>query len=167
MSAQQIKKNKYVELTYDILDAQGEIKERVDMPVKYIHGRNSGLFPKIESALEGQVQGSDIEVSLSQHEGFGPSDPNLIVTDELAKVPAQFHQIGAEVEMQNESGATKKFIVTKINNGKLTIDGNHPLAGQTIKFIINISEVRDATEEELITGVIQNFSIDEATATVH
>jgi len=167
MSAQQIKKNKYVELTYDILDAQGEIKERVDMPVKYIHGRNSGLFPKIESALEGQVQGSDIEVSLSQHEGFGPSDPNLIVTDELAKVPAQFHQIGAEVEMQNESGASKKFTVTKIENGKLTIDGNHPLAGQNITFIITIGEVRDATEEELTNGVMQNFSVDKASATIH
>jgi len=167
MSAQQITKNKYVELTYDILDAQGELKERVDMPVKYIHGRNSGLFSKIESALEGQVMGNNIEISLSQHEGFGPNDPNLIVIDDLENVPAQFHQIGAEVEMQNKSGATKKFTVTKIDNGKLTIDGNHPLAGQTIKFIITIGEVRDATDEELISGVTQNFTANEDTATVH
>ena len=167
MSAEQIKKDKYVELTYAILDAQGEIKERVDIPVKYIHGRNSGLFPKIETALEGQSKGSDIEVTLSQYEGFGPSVPSLLVTDELANVPPQFHKIGAEVEMQNESGATKKFTVTKIENGQLTIDGNHPLAGQTIKFMVTIGEVRDATKEELTNGVTQNFSVGDGTATVH
>ena len=167
MSAEQIKKDKYVELTYAILDAQGEIKERVDIPIKYIHGRNSGLFPKIETALEGQSKGNDIEVTLSQYEGFGPSDPSLLVTDELANVPPQFHKIGAEVEMQNESGATKKFTVTKIENGQLTIDGNHPLAGQTIKFMVTIGEVRDATKEELTNGVTQNFSVDDGTATVH
>ncbi|MCK5696621.1 MAG: peptidylprolyl isomerase [Gammaproteobacteria bacterium] len=168
MSSELITKDKYVELTYAILDAQGEIKERVDIPVKYIHGRNSGLFPKIESALEGQKKGEKIEVSLSQYEGFGPSDPNLIVTDDLANVPPQFHQIGAEVEMQNESGATKKFTVSKIENGQLTIDGNHPLAGQTIKFIVTVGDVRDATAEELKTGVTQNFSVgDDNTKTVH
>lgn len=167
MSAEQIKKDKYVELTYVILDAQGEIKERADVPVKYIHGRNSGLFPKIESALEGQAKGDDIEVSLSQYDGFGPSDPNLIVIDDLANVPAQYHQLGAEVEMQNESGVTKKFTVTKIENGQLTIDGNHPLAGQTIKYIISVAEVRDATDEELVNGVTKNFSVDAGSATVH
>lgn len=167
MSAEQITKDKYVELTYSILDAQGEIKERVDIPVKYIHGRNSGLFPKIESALEGQGKGGRIEVSLTQYEGFGPSDPNLIVVDDLANVPPQFHQVGAEVEMQNESGATKKFTVSKIENGKLTIDGNHPLAGQAITFIVIVVAVRDATKEELKSGVTQDFSVNDGTATVH
>ncbi len=158
MSAEEIKKNKYVELTYAILDAKGEIKERVDIPIKYIHGGDSGLFPKIEKALENQVEGARVEVALSQLEGFGPSDPNLIFTDDLANVPPQFHQVGAEVEMQNDRGETKKFTVTHIENGKLTVDGNHPLAGQTIKFVITIGMVRDATEDELKHGVTQNFS---------
>ncbi len=158
MSSEQIKKDKYVELTYAILDAKGEIKERVDIPVKYIHGRDSGLFPKIESALEGQEKGARVEVFLTQHEGFGPSDPNLIFTDDLTNVPPQFHQVGAEVEMQNDRGEAKKFTVTNIANGKLTVDGNHPLAGQTIQFVVTVGEVRDATEDELKFGVTQNFT---------
>ena len=158
MSAEQIKKDKYVELTYAILNEQGEIKERVDIPVKYIHGRNSGLFPKIEAALEGCLKGEQIEVSLTEQEGFGPSDPNLIFTDDIANVPPQFHQLGAEVEMQNDRGEAKQFIVTRIENGKLTVDGNHPLAGQTIKFVVTIGEVRDASSDELKFGVTQNFS---------
>lgn len=166
MSAEQIKKDKYVELTYAILDAKGEIKERVDIPVKYIHGRDSGLFPKIEQALEGQEKGARVEVSLTQHEGFGPSDPNLIFTDDLTNVPPQFHQVGAEVEMQNDRGVAKKFTVTKIADGKLTVDGNHPLAGQTIQFVVTVGEVRDATDDELKLGVTQNFSVDGG-GTVH
>ncbi|MCK5662638.1 MAG: hypothetical protein KAI17_04085 [Thiotrichaceae bacterium] len=166
MSAEQIKKDKYVELTYAILDAQGDIKERVDIPIKYIHGRDSGLFPKIEKALEGQVKGARVEVSLTQHEGFGPSDPNLIFTDDMANIPPQFHQVGAEVEMQNDRGVAKKFTVSKIENGKLTVDGNHPLAGQTIKFVVTVGEVRDATDDELKNGVTQNFSVDGG-GTVH
>jgi len=166
MSAEQIKKDKYVELTYAILDAQGEIKERVDIPVKYIHGGNSGLFPKIEQALEGQEKGARVEVFLTQYEGFGPSDPNLIFTDDLANVPPQFHQVGAEVEMQNDRGEAKKFTVSKIENGKLTVDGNHPLAGQTIQFVVTVGEVRDATDDELKFGVTQNFSTG-SDGTVH
>lgn len=158
MSAEKIKNNSYVELTYAILDEQGEIKERVDIPVKYIHGKNSGLFPKVEAALEGHTSGENIEVVLSEHEGFGPSDPNLMFTDDVDNVPPQFRQIGAEVEMQNSSGEMKQFVVSKIENGKLTVDGNHPLAGKTIKFVITIGLVRDASREELQQGVTQNFS---------
>lgn len=166
MSDEQIKKDKYVELTYAILNAQDEIKERVDIPVKYIHGRDSGLFPQIENALEGHAKDDQVEVFLTEREAFGPSDPNLIFTDDIANVPPQFHQIGAEVEMQNDRGEAKQFVVTKIENGKLTVDGNHPLAGQTIKFVVTIGEVRDATEEELKSGVTQDFSVGGDT-TVH
>lgn len=167
MSDEQIKKDKYVELTYAILNAQGEIKERVDIPVKYIHGRDSGLFPQIESALEGHAKDDQVEVFLTEREGFGPSDPNLIFTDDIANVPPQFHQIGAEVEMQNDRGEAKQFIVTKIEKDKLTVDGNHPLAGQTVKFVVTVGEVRDATEEELKSGVSQDFSVGDSGGTVH
>jgi FKBP-type peptidyl-prolyl cis-trans isomerase SlyD len=158
MSAENIKIKSYVELTYAILDEQGEIRERVDIPIKYIHGTNSGLFPKIEAALGGHTSGETIEVVLTQEEGFGPSDPNLMFIDDINNVPPQFRKIGAEVEMQNSSGEMKQFVVSKIENGKLTVDGNHPLAGKTIKFIVTIGLVRDATQEELQHGVTQNFS---------
>lgn len=167
MSIEEIKKDMYVELTYAILDAQGEIKERVDIPVKYIHGRDSGLFPQIENALEGHSQGDRVEVFLTENEAFGPSDPNLIFTDDIDNVPPQFHQVGAEVEMQNDRGEAKKFIVSNIVDGKLTVDGNHPLAGQTIQFVVTVGEVRKATEEELKSGVIQNFSVGGGDATLH
>ncbi len=166
MSAEQIKKDKYVELTYAILNEQGVIKERVDIPIKYIHGRDGGLFLKIEAALEGRTTGEQVEVDLTEQESFGPSDPNLIFTDDMANVPTQFHQVGAEVEMQNDRGEAKKFIVSKIENGKLTVDGNHPLAGQTVKFVVTVGEVRDATSDEIKFGLTQNFTTG-ADGTIH
>ena len=166
MSAEQIKKDKYVELTYAILNEQGVIKERVDIPIKYIHGRDGGLFLKIEAALEGRTTGEQVEVDLTEQESFGPSDPSLIFTDDMANVPTQFHQVGAEVEMQNDRGEAKKFIVSKIENGKLTVDGNHPLAGQTVKFVVTVGEVRDATSDEIKFGLTQNFTTG-ADGTIH
>ncbi len=158
MPTEFITNKKYVEVTYQITDDMGEIVERIDIPVKYIHGHNSGLFPKVEHALEGCIVGNEIEVKLSSFEAFGPSDPNLQFTDDLANVPEDFRRIGAEVEMQNDRGEVKKFLVSKIEGGKLTVDGNHPLAGKDITFSLTVIEVRDASADELKNGVTQSFS---------
>jgi FKBP-type peptidyl-prolyl cis-trans isomerase SlyD len=50
--------------------------------------------------------------------------------------------------MQNDDGEVKSFFVTKIEKGKLTVDGNHPMAGKTLRVNVKILEVRDATEED-------------------
>jgi FKBP-type peptidyl-prolyl cis-trans isomerase SlyD len=61
--------------------------------------------------------------------------------------------VGAEVEMMNDQGDSRKFTVTRIENGQLTVDGNHPMAGKTIVFRIKVTEIRDATAEEIANGV--------------
>lgn len=148
-----IKKDKFVSLTYTITDTSGEILERIDLPIEYIHGRDSQVIENIEKALEGKKQGDHVSVSLSIDEGFGEHQEELTFTDDVENVPAQFHQIGAEVEFQNDRGEVKIFRVIKIENGKLTVDANHPFAGKTITYNITVSEVRDATPGELANGV--------------
>jgi FKBP-type peptidyl-prolyl cis-trans isomerase SlyD len=152
MSKTAITKNKFVSLTYTITDATGEVLERIDLPINYLHGRESQVIEKIEKALEGKQQGDELSVSLSVEEGFGEHQEELTFTDDLENVPAQFHQIGAEVEFQNDQGETKIFRVVKIEDGKLTVDGNHPFAGKAITYNIKVNEVRDATPEELANG---------------
>jgi len=167
MSNEKITAKKLVELTYQIADEQGEIIERVDIPLKYIHAVDGMLFPKVEAALTGCVVGDKVDVTLTPAEGFGEQDPNLLFTDDLKNVPEQFHQIGAEVEMQNDRGEVKKFAVSKIENGKLTVDGNHPLAGKTLVFSIKVVTVRDASDDELKNGVTQNFSTGTGSEQLH
>jgi len=146
-------KHKVVTFTYSISDESGEIIEQSDIPINYVHGGKHDLFEKVEQALEGSVVGDTVEVTLTPEEGFGRHDPDLTYTDDLENVPPEFQHIGAEVEMMNDQGDAMKFTVTRIENGKLTVDGNHPMAGKAITFHIKVTGIRDATPEELVDGV--------------
>lgn len=145
-------RHKAVFLTYVIIDQAGEVFEKYDMPIGYIHGANSELFEKIESALEGRRVGDSVDVELNPAEGFGEPDPSLIFTDDIANVPPEYRSLGALVEFENDAGEAMQFYVTKIVDGKLTIDANHPLAGQTVTFKVNIVAIRDATLDEIANG---------------
>jgi FKBP-type peptidyl-prolyl cis-trans isomerase SlyD len=153
MSDQFAGKDKVVNFTYSILDESSEILEQSDLPISYVHGGTHDLFEKVEQALEGSVVGDTVDVTLTPEEGFGSHDPALTYTDELENVPPEFQHVGAEVEMLNDQGESRKFTVTHIENGKLTVDGNHPMAGKAITFHINVIGIRDATAEELANGV--------------
>ncbi len=153
MTEQFIGSGKVVSFTYSIVDKAGEIIEQSDLPISYVHGGQHDLFEKVEEELEGAVIGDTVEVSLTPEEGFGPHDPNLTYTDSLDSVPPEFHRVGAEVEMVNDQGDAKTFVVTQIEDGKLTVDGNHPMAGKVITFNIRVTAIRDATDEEMANGV--------------
>ncbi len=144
-----ISQDALVEFTYTITDQDNNIVEQVDMPVNYIHGRHSGMHEKIEKALENRREGDVIQVTLDPDEGFGPIDPSMIFEDDIANVPEQVRHLGAEAEFHNDRGETRTFRVTRIENGKITMDGNHPLAGKAIRFTLKIIQVRPATEAEL------------------
>ena len=153
MAADPAGKNKVVTFTYSISDESGEILEQSDIPISFVHGGKHDLFEKVEHALEGSVVGDSIDVKLTPEEGFGVYDPKLTYTDELENVPPEFQHIGADVEMMNDQGESMKFTVTSIENGKLTVDGNHPMAGKAIIFHIKVIDIRDATPDEIVNGV--------------
>jgi len=153
MTDQFVENNKVVSFTYSIVDDSGELLEQSDLPISYVHGGKHDLFDKVVEALAGCVINDTVEVSLTPEEGFGPHDPDLTYTDDIDNVPAEFRRVGAEVEMMNDSGESKTFIVTHLEDGKLTVDGNHPMAGKVITFRIKVIDIRAATPEELENGV--------------
>jgi FKBP-type peptidyl-prolyl cis-trans isomerase SlyD len=148
-----ITQNKFVSLVYTITDDDDNILERIDMPIQYIQGAKSQVIEKIEIALDGHKEGDLVHVTISPEEGFGPHQAELTFSDDINNVPPQFHSIGAEVEFQNDQGESKIFRVTNIEDGKLTVDGNHPFAGKSITYNITVKEVRNATADELKHGV--------------
>ena len=152
MSTLVVEKNKAVFFTYSISDEGGVIVEQVNSPIGYVHGIESDIIEKLENSMDGKMLGDKLEVMLTPEEGFGNIDPNLIFTDSLENVPPEFHEVGAKVEMQNDDGDVKEFTVSKIENGELTLDGNHPLSGKNITFNLTIVEIRDATPEEIQSG---------------
>jgi FKBP-type peptidyl-prolyl cis-trans isomerase SlyD len=152
-----ITKDKVVSLTYAIRDEQGETFEYTDVPVNYVHGGKNDLFQKVEQELEGKTVGDKIEVTLSPDEGFGQHDPGLTFSDDIDNVSPELRKVGAQLEAQNASGDKLQFVVTRIEDDKLTVDGNHPLAGQTVKFLVEVKGLRDATEQEASTGVVEKL----------
>ncbi len=148
-----VAKNKAVYVTYSILSEEGEILERSDLPIGYVHGVGSQLIEQVEKRLDGCEVGDTVEVILSPEQGFGPHDPDLTFTDDIDNVPPEVRYVGAQVEMQNDRGETRSFIVSRIEDGRLTVDGNHPFAGKTVRFVVEVNDVRDATPEEIAAGV--------------
>ena len=155
--------NKLIYITYSILDARGMIVEQHDVPVGYVQGANSGILPAIESAVAGRKIGERVEISLTPEEGYVLRDESLVFTDDLDNVPEQFRRVGAEVMFENASGETKVFYVTAIENGKLTLDGNPSLAGQSVTCLVNVINIREATPEEIRNG----RPLDVQTGSIH
>ncbi|ESQ13513.1 MAG TPA: peptidylprolyl isomerase [Chromatiaceae bacterium] len=144
-----IRNGKLVSLIYSIRDNADNILEQSDLPVSYIHGGNNELIGGMDQAVQGKQAGDEVELELTpENSGFGTHDSLLTFTDDIDNVPPEFRHVGAEVTMQSESGDTRIFYVTRISNGLLTLDGNHPLAGKRLFVRIRIRDVRDPTPQE-------------------
>ncbi len=152
MSENTIVQNKAVYFTYRVTDEEGNLMEQSDLPIGYVHGANSGLLPKLEEALAGHKEGDELEIDVSPEEGFGQPDPDLIYRDKLDNVPPEYRFVGATPQFQNDQGDVKTFTVTSIENNEITMDGNHPYAGKTIRFVVKVHEVRDADNDEIASG---------------
>jgi FKBP-type peptidyl-prolyl cis-trans isomerase SlyD len=148
----QVAKDTVVAIDYELFDADGELIEKADAPLEYLHGGYHGIFPRLEAALAGKAAGERCEVTLQPEEAFGDYDAELVRIEAREKFPE-----GLEVGMQfegegDESGETRVFTVTDIAEGKVVVDGNHPLAGKALRFACRIAAVRAATAEELAHG---------------
>ena len=144
---QTVAKNKRVSITYSILTGDGEVVEQNDIPIEFVYGVDERIFPKIILQLEGKTVGDSVEVVLPPEEGFGFEDPELIITTSVDNAPPEYRVIGAKPTFQNEQGETLEMTVTKIEDGKITVNGNHPFAGKTMRFRVTVVGVRDADED--------------------
>ncbi|HJU21221.1 MAG TPA: peptidylprolyl isomerase [Casimicrobiaceae bacterium] len=148
-----IQDGKFVELTYKVIDAQsGRVLTGVDFPLGYVHGHNEILAPFVHEELEGKCVGDVIEVPIDGNRIFGPRDESLVFTDHLENVPEQYRQVGTSILMENDKGQTRSFLVTRMDDDTLTVDGNNPLCGRGVVFRLEVLMVRDATDEEMKAG---------------
>ena len=148
-----IQDGKFVELTYQVTDRKsGHVLTAVEFPLGYIHGHNEILAPFVHMQLEGKSAGDVIEVPIDGNQIFGARDESLVFTDDIDNVPEEYRQVGTSILMENDRGQTRSFIVTRMDDETLTVDGNNPLCGREIVFRLEIVNVRDATNEEMKAG---------------
>ena len=144
---------KYIELTYKVIDQKsGEALIEVEYPIGYVHGANDILAPAVTEELEGKSVGDVIEVPIDCDQIYGPRDESLVFTDKIENVPEQYREVGTTLHTENEKGETQSFIVTRLDDETLTVDGNNPLCGRQVMFKLEVLGVRDPTEEEIEAG---------------
>ena len=148
-----IRNGKFVEVTYKVTDRKsGHVLTRVEFPLGYIQGHNEILAPSVHKELEGKSTGDVIEVPIDGNQIFGPRDESLVFTDRIENVPEAYRKIGTSILMENGQGQTRSFLVTRMDDETLTVDGNNPLCGRKVVFTLEILTVRDATTEETRAG---------------
>ncbi len=148
-----VEDDKLVELTYKVTDAKTrEVLSTVEFPLGYVHGHNDVLAPQVLEELEGKSVGDIIEVHIDCNQLYGPRDESLVFTDRIENVPEEYREIGTTITMENDKGDARTFIVTRMDDKTLTVDGNNPLCGREVIFTLEVLSVRDATQEEIAEG---------------
>lgn len=148
-----IQDNKFVELNYKVIDKKsGECLIAVEYPIGYVHGADSALDQSVTIELSGKKVGDVIDVTIDCNTLYGPRDESLVFTDDIENVPEDYREVGTTITMENEKGEPRNFIVTRMDDRTLTVDGNNPLCGRLVIFKLEVLNVRDATEEEIEAG---------------
>jgi FKBP-type peptidyl-prolyl cis-trans isomerase SlyD len=146
-----IEKNTAVTLRYKVSDTAGKLLEESHEPSAYLHGGYGNTLPKIEEALEGKTAGYQTTLELQPQDAFGLRDESLVQTIPKTQFPPGV-KVGGQLEGRSADGHAQAFTVVKIKGDQVMLDGNHPLAGKTLRFAISVTEVRAATEEEIAHG---------------
>ena len=146
-----IEKNTAVTLRYKISDRLGKVLEQSDEPMAYLHGGYGNTFAKIEEALEGQEAGHRITLELQPQDAYGVRDESLLQAIPKTEFPPGV-KVGGQLRGQDENGQAQVFTVLKVKGDKVFLDGNHPFAGMTLRFDVQVTEVRLASEEEVAHG---------------
>ncbi len=150
----QITADKVVLIHYTLTDDSGTVIDSSSCgdPLAYIHGQGN-IIPGLEKALEGKQAGDKLDVKVDPAEGYGVRDAALVqqvprrAFGGVAKI-----EPGMQFHAQTSQGHTRVVTVMNVQGDMVTVDGNHPLAGQNLNFAVEVTEVRDPTEEELEHG---------------
>jgi FKBP-type peptidyl-prolyl cis-trans isomerase SlyD len=147
-----IDKDKVVTLEYTLKNTQGDVLDATgeEAPFAYLHGHH-GIIPGLEKSLEGKKQGAEIDVVVPPEEGYGLHDESLIQVVEKVLFGSMLVEPGMQFHAQTNQG-NQVVTVTRVDGNEVTIDGNHPLAGETLHFNVRVLGIRDATAEEIAHG---------------
>lgn len=143
-----------VKLHYILTDDAGDVIENSrpgNEPIEYLHGFG-GIIPGLERALEGSATGDRATVRVAPEDGYGRHDPAMIFEVSKEQLPEGMPlEVGIEVESRTPDG-TISLVVTEVRENGVVLDGNHPLAGRTLQFDVEILAIRAATAEEIAHG---------------
>lgn len=154
----QVAKNTVVTLDYNVTDPDGVLVDAGKEPLVYLHGGHEDIFPKIEEALQDKGVGETIKVKLQPDDAFGEYDAELVQIEPRDSFPETL-EVGMQFEGAPDGSDDEDFLlyrVTDIADGKVVLDGNHPLAGMALVFTCTVTAVRPASATELEHGHVHD-----------
>ena len=149
----QIADQTVVSLQFTLTDDDGDVLDSSPdgEPLVYLHGAGS-IIPGLETALAGRVPGDAFQVTIAPEDGYGEHDPALLhVTTRAQFADASGIEIGMQFQAGDEDDVETVTVVA-VEGDRITLDANHPLAGMTLHFEVEVVAVRAATAEEIAHG---------------
>jgi FKBP-type peptidyl-prolyl cis-trans isomerase SlyD len=149
----QIAQDSVVSIHYTLKNDAGEVLDSSEgaEPLVYMHG-NGNLIPGLEQALMGKSAGEKLAVSIAPDQAYGERDASLVQeVPRSAFRNVQTIEVGMQFQADSNQGP-RMVTVVQVTDTTVTVDGNHPLAGEQLHFTVEITEVRAATQEELDHG---------------
>ncbi len=151
-----IETNQVVSLEYELKEAGGS--EVLDSniggePLEFITGKNQ-IIPGLESKLSELSKGDSSDIAVPANEAYGEHNPEAIDQVPVEQFAGIELQEGLPLFGQGENGETIQVVVKSFDDKFVTIDYNHPLAGKDLMFSVKVLDVRDATDDELVSGIV-------------
>jgi FKBP-type peptidyl-prolyl cis-trans isomerase SlyD len=145
-----VDRHKVVTMQYSLTNTDGVVvREASGKPVSYLHGAGL-LFRKLENELETHAVGDIVTARLLPDDAFGKRNIDLVHQVPLHELPPdETIEVGGKIVGTDDNGNEVTFIVTGMEDGIVSLDGNHPFAGQSLVFEVEIQAIRNATEEEI------------------
>lgn len=157
-----IGKNNVVSIHYTLKDENGEVLDSSEgkEPLQYLHGANN-LIPGLEQELGGKAEGAKFSATIPPEQAYGERNEEFVQT-----IGKEMFQGVEKVEpgmtfvAQGEGGAQRQVRVTDVEGNNVTIDANHPMAGMTLHFEVEVTNVREGTEQEIEHGHVHQEGAD-------
>lgn len=153
----EIKENTVVSIHYSLKDDSASLLDSNSEsdPLSYIQGTGH-LLPAVEAALEGKSPGDTVQLDLSPEDGYGIRDDSLVFVVSREKLDGVDEKVIGTRYRVNTRDGEKILTLTEIGDRRVTLDGNHPLAGKRLHFDISVIGVRECTPEELGHGHVHD-----------
>ena len=147
-----------VSIDYTLKDDSGTVIDSSQNrePLAFLYGSGS-IIPGLEKALSGKAPGDEVSVTVAPEEGYGEYNDELIFSVGKDRFQdASNIEIGSQVQAQTADGSVQILTIKEVADDEVTLDANHPLAGQTLHFEVAVADVREATADELDHGPVHN-----------
>jgi FKBP-type peptidyl-prolyl cis-trans isomerase SlyD len=153
-----IKNGKVVSISYTLTNDNNDVldQSQPNQPLEYLHG-SYNIIPGLEKELEGLKVGDAKKVKVAPADGYGEFDESLVFAAPRQNFPADAElEVGMQFQTMGDEQQPMVIRIIELEDDKVVVDGNHPLAGQTLFFDVKVEGMRDASESEVAHGHIHH-----------